>query len=180
MKTAIVYYSMSGNTAYAAEKVAALTGADLIRLEPVRAYPDKGMRKFLWGGRAAVMGETPQLKPYTFDAAAYDWVVLAFPVWASSFAPPIRTLIKENLEGLRGKYIAVLACYAGGGGDKALRKLREALGTDCFGSALLLVDPKDKPAEDNEARIRYFADSLTREPAPQARKTRPRSGDLSG
>ena len=50
MKTAVVYYSMSGNTELAAERIAAVLGADLIRLTPVKAYPDKGFRKFFWGG----------------------------------------------------------------------------------------------------------------------------------
>ncbi len=160
MKTAVVYYSMSGNTAYAAEKLAALLDADLIRIEPVDAYPDKGMRKFLWGGKSAVMGETPQLKPYTFDAAAYDCVVLAFPVWASTYAPPMRTFVAENLEGFAGKRIAALACYMGGGGDKALEKLRRSLGIDALAATLLLIDPKDKPSPSNDDRLAAFAAAL--------------------
>ena len=52
MKTAVVYYSLQGNIRYVAEKVAKETGADLIELIPVKAYPDKGMVKFIWGGSA--------------------------------------------------------------------------------------------------------------------------------
>ena len=40
MKTAIVYYSLQGNIRYVRGKVAAGTGADLIELIPVKAYPD--------------------------------------------------------------------------------------------------------------------------------------------
>lgn len=47
MKTAIVYYSMGGNTEFAAKKIADKIGADLIRIEPEKAYPDKGFKKFL-------------------------------------------------------------------------------------------------------------------------------------
>ena len=70
MKTAIVYYSMSGNVEQTANAVADAIGADLIRLQPEKAYPDKGAKKFLWGGKSALMGETPTLQSYTFDAAA--------------------------------------------------------------------------------------------------------------
>ena len=80
MRTAVVYYSMSGNTAITAEKLAEGTGADLIRIAPEKAYPDRGFRKFLWGGKSAVMAETPVLQPYTFDAEQYDLVILGFPV----------------------------------------------------------------------------------------------------
>ena len=47
MKTAIVYYSMSGNTKYAADKIAEKIEADIIRIEPEKAYPDKGAKKFI-------------------------------------------------------------------------------------------------------------------------------------
>ena len=61
MKTMIVYYSLEGNTEFAAEKIAAKLGADLLRIQPVKAYPSGGFRKFLWGGKSAVMAETPKL-----------------------------------------------------------------------------------------------------------------------
>ncbi|MBQ2161110.1 MAG: flavodoxin family protein [Firmicutes bacterium] len=59
MKTAIVYYSLSGNCEYAAKKAASILGADLIRLEPVKDYPDSGFKKYFWGGKSAVMAEKP-------------------------------------------------------------------------------------------------------------------------
>lgn len=88
MRTLIVHYSLEGNTAWAAEKAAALLGAQLLRLEPEKAYPDSGMKKFFWGGKSAVMGETPPLKPYSFRGEDWDRVILGFPVWAGNVAPP--------------------------------------------------------------------------------------------
>ena len=41
MKTAVVYYSMSGNTQQTAEKIADALGADLIRIEPKKEYRPK-------------------------------------------------------------------------------------------------------------------------------------------
>ena len=69
MKTANIFYSMGGNTALTAGRLAEALSADLIEIRPKRAYPDKGLRKFLWGGKSAVMAETPELEPYTFSAA---------------------------------------------------------------------------------------------------------------
>ncbi len=45
MKKLIVYYSMLGNTEYAANKIAEATGADVLRIAPDKAYPDKGAKK---------------------------------------------------------------------------------------------------------------------------------------
>ena len=75
MKTLIVYYTLEGNTHYAAKKRASKIGADVLRIKPVKKYPKKGFRKFFWGGKSAVMAETPELEPYTFDASSYDRIV---------------------------------------------------------------------------------------------------------
>ena len=160
MKTIIVYYSMAGNTAYTAERTAQALHADLLELKPVKAYPDKGFRKFLWGGKSAVMAEKPKLMPYTFHADQYEQVVIGFPVWASRMAPPLRTFVEENKTVLQDKSIAVFACQAGSGADKAFQKLRSLLSIPAFTAEMILIDPKEKPDEMNEQTIRKFCDKL--------------------
>lgn len=160
MKTAVVCYSMNGNTALVAEKLAAGIGADLIRISPEKAYPDKGIRKYLWGGKAAVMADTPKLEPYTFDPDRYEQVVFGFPVWASNVAPPVRTFVKENKEALSEKRIAAFACQGGSGGEKAFRKLLECLGRDSLAASMILNDPKDRPKAENDRAIEDFTVKL--------------------
>ena len=159
MKTAIVYYSMLGNTDSVAEKIAEKLSADLIRVEPEKAYPDKGFKKFLWGGKSAVMGEQPKLLPYSFDGDC-DLIIFGTPVWASNFTPPIRTFVEENRDKIKGKKLAVFLCFSGGGADKAIAKLKTLLGVDGFEAELILVDPKDKPKPENDAKIREFCEAL--------------------
>lgn len=159
MKTAIVYYSMSGNTEQTAEKIAERIGAQLIRIDPVKEYPSKGFRKFLWGGKSAVMGDTPKLQPYRFDGNC-DRIIFGTPVWASSMTPPIRSFIKENLTALKDKRIAVFVCCSGGGAEKAIARLKDLLGVDSLESEMILIDPKDKPSAENEAKIKAFCEKL--------------------
>ena len=161
MKTAIVYYSMSGNTAMTAEELVKHLDADLIEIRPVKQYPDKGIRKFLWGGKSAVMAETPELQEYSFPAEDYDLVILGFPVWAGNMAPPMRTFVRDNLEALKGKRIAAYACQSGNGADKAFGKLRECLDGAKPEATLVLVDPKRKRDPENEKRIVRFTRQLT-------------------
>lgn len=47
MKTAVVYYSYSGNCRYVADKIARNINADLIGLETVDSYPDKRAKNIL-------------------------------------------------------------------------------------------------------------------------------------
>ena len=160
MKTVLVYYSLTGNVAYVAEKLAAALHADAVRLEPVRAYPDSGAKKFFWGGKSAVMGGAPTLRPCAFDAAACDCVIFGTPVWAGTFTPPLRTFIRENRAALAGKTLAAFACSSGGGTDKALAKLAAELGVSGFAATLSLVDPMRRADPENERRIADFAAAL--------------------
>jgi len=159
MKTAIVFYSLQGNVRYVAEKIADATGAYLIELKPVKAYPDKGMIKFIWGGSAVTFKKKPELEPYKFNAEDYDLVILGTPVWASSFTPPLRTFLEDN--DLTGKKIAVIATSAGGDSTKCIASLKEASKADSFVAELSLIDPKSKPSEENEKKIAGFIDKIS-------------------
>ena len=154
MKTAVVYYSMSGNCKFVAEQIATVLQCDQIRVEPVKTYPDKGARKFYWGGKSAIMGEKPELKPYDFNGDEYDCVIIGFPVWASNVTPPIRTFIAEN--DLSGMKIGAYACYMGGGGEKALEKLKKLLGREQLDAEILLIDPLKNDSHEVRDRIREF------------------------
>ena len=161
MKTAIVYYSLTENTKLVAEKIAEkLKNTDIIRIVPEKSYPDKGARKFLWGGKSAVMGETPKLKPYNFDVEKYDRIIIGTPVWAITFAPPIRTFVKENID-INKKKIVVVTCFSGGGADKAIEKFKKLTGIEKLEAELILVDPKDKPKAENDDKIAEFCTALS-------------------
>jgi flavodoxin len=160
MNKVIVYYSLEGNTDYVANYIANKIGADLIRIEPKKEYPNSGFKKFLWGGKSAVMGETPELEDYVFDYEKYDYIIFGTPVWASQFTPPIRTFIKENKEKLVNKKISAFTCYSGGGAQNALEKLKQFLGINKFDAELILVDPKNKHSDEKDSQIEAFCEKL--------------------
>lgn len=159
MKTLIVYYSLEGNTKWAAEKLAARLGADTLRLAPKAAYPDRGFKKFLFGGKSAVMKETPELEPYEVDMTKYEQVILATPVWAGTLAPPLRTFIRR--EDLRGKKLALAASSMGGSPGKTFEHLKALLGVTGDVPVLSLKDPKSHPSRANEDALAAFCDKLT-------------------
>lgn len=163
MRTAIVYYSMSGNTKYVADKIAdgiKTSGeVEIIRIEPGKAYPDKGAKKFFWGGKSAVMGETPALQPYEFNIEKYDQIIFGTPVWASTFAPPLRSFINENPD-VKDKKIAAFTCFSGGGADKAIDKMKKYIGIEKFEAELILIDPKNKVKEEDNKKIAEFCSVL--------------------
>ena len=157
MKTAIVYYSMNGNTAMVAKKLADDLSADLIEIKPETAYPDKGFKKFLWGGKAAVMAETPKLMPYQFCADDYQQVVIGFPVWAGNITPPVRTFLLEHQQALKEKRIAAFACQSGSGAEKAFGKLVGCIGQVSLTATMVLIKPKP----DTDQRLEEFRGKLS-------------------
>ena len=158
MKTIIVYYSLTGNTDYVAKIISQKIDADLLKLEVIKSYPNKGFRKYFWCGKSAVMGDVPKLKKYDFGS--YDLIIFGTPVWASNFVPPLRTFIRENKEKLSGKKYAVFTCYSGGGADKAIERLKKELEIEKFESELILIDPFDKKDDENDKKITKFSEDL--------------------
>ena len=160
MKNLIIYYSLEGNTGYVADKIKSRIGADMLLLVPKKAYHDKGLAKFFWGGKSAVMAEKPTLEGYNVNLAEYDRIIFGFPVWASNYTPPLRTFIEDNAEALKGKRFAAFACQSGSGAEKALGKLAKDLGISEFEQTAVFIDPKTKPSEEKNANINTFCDVL--------------------
>ena len=160
MKALVVYYSLEGNTKDTAEKVAAELQADLLEIRPKKAYPSKGAKKFIVGGKAAAFGEKPELMPYKTDLAQYDTVLLGTPVWASTYAPPVGTFLEENT--LAGKTVGLFACEAGNGAEKCFEKIQKTAGVDVIKATMVLIDPMKKPKDANEAKIREFCKEMKR------------------
>ena len=160
MKNLVVYYSLEGNTQYVVDKIKEQIGADTLRLVPKKAYHDKGLAKFLWGGKSAMMAEKPELEAYEVDLSAYDRVIFGFPVWASNFTPPLRTFIEDHAAQLQGKHFAAFACQTGAGGEKALEKLAKSVGIARFEQKAIFLDPKAKQSAQKDEQIRAFCARL--------------------
>ena len=160
MKIAVVYYSMSGNAEYIANHISNKIDVDLIRIEPKKEYPNKGIKKFLWGGKSAIMKEEPELENYDFDDAKYDYIIFGSPVWASTFTPPIRTFIKENKSKFKNKKMSVFISYSGSGAENAIEKLKKCLEIEKFEEELILIDPKDKKTDEKDKKIEEFCEKI--------------------
>ena len=160
MKKIFVYYSLTGNLDYVASILKKEKDIDILKLEPVKEYPNSGFKKFLWGGKSAVMKEKPQLVKYDFNDN-YDEIIIGTPIWAGTFTPPIRTFIMENKNKLNNKKISIILTCSGGNAIKALKELKSELGIEKFNNELTLIDPKDKPSIDSDNKIIEFIKKRT-------------------
>ena len=124
MKTAVVYYSLTGSCDLIAEEIKAKLNADLIRLHTENEKPRGGFASFFWGIGVMLGAKKAPLKPYTFVPSVYDLIIIGAPVWAGSPARPIRSFLAET--GIKGKKIALFVCHGGGMG-KSLEQLKALL-----------------------------------------------------
>ena len=84
-KSIVVYFSASGNTKAAAEKIAELTGSDLMEIVPEEKYTEADLNWHDGESRTSVEKDDesirPAIKPDTKNLADYDTVFLGYPIW---------------------------------------------------------------------------------------------------
>jgi flavodoxin len=157
MKTLIVYYSYDGNCALVAERLAEALGADTLRLEIAEDKRRSGLAKYVWGGKMVFSHANPVLKPYAVKPENYDLIVIGFPVWAGSPAPPLRSFLSETKLG--GRKIALFCCHGGGKG-RALQKAGALLEGNTLAGEADFVNPSRGDPGKIAARIDEWAKSL--------------------
>jgi predicted transposase/invertase (TIGR01784 family) len=81
-----------------------------------------------------MFAEKPELIDYDVNLVKYDHIIFGFPVWASNFAPPLRTFISEHKAILRRNEISAFACQKASGAEKAMARLRKFIRVNEFNS----------------------------------------------
>lgn len=113
MKVLVVYYSFSGVTKKFAEEMASNIGAELRELVPETKYSfvENAALKALRG--EIENGHCPKLERGLDSIADYDLVFVGSPNWIQTFAPPVRTFLRNS--DLSGKIIVPFCTHGGGG-----------------------------------------------------------------
>lgn len=94
MKTLIVFFSRTGNTKKAAEKLKEKLEADI---EELRDKKDrKGMLGYIIAGHDVVRKKSTEIEDTKFDPSVYDLVILGTPVWVGTMAPAVKKYIELN------------------------------------------------------------------------------------
>lgn len=145
LRILVVFYSLQGSTQYAAQAIAAKTGADLLQLKPLRDVPARGFMKYFRGGKQAVKKEKPELEPFDKVANQYDLVFFGTPVWAGTFAPALNTFFSS--QSIKGRKVALFCCFEGGSGKTFDHLRTELAGNAVLGELELARPARRKPPE---------------------------------
>ena len=115
-KCMVVYFSWSGNTRFAAEKIAKKVGASAFEIKAETPY-NSDFGKCCDEAKPECRGKT--LRPIKtiegLDLAKYDVVFVGSPNWWGTLAPPVRTWLTQNAAALKGKTVCLFQTHGGGG-----------------------------------------------------------------
>ncbi len=131
-KVLIAYFSATGTTARAAEKLADVTGGELYAIAPAQLYTGADLDWNDKRSRSSVEMNDPKARPALKDKkeniADYDVVFIGYPIWWNLAPRIINTFIESH--DLTGKTVIPFATSGGStlaGSAAALKKAYPAL-----------------------------------------------------
>ena len=110
-KVLVAYFSATGTTARAAQKVAAATGGELYAVTPAQPYTDADLDWHNAQSRSSVEMNDPKARPALggkrLDVSGYDIVFIGYPIWWDLAPRIINTFIES--QDLKGKTVVPFA-----------------------------------------------------------------------
>ena len=122
----VVYFSATGNTRALAEKVAAAAQSELYEIVPKEPYTSADLNYNTDNSRANQELDAdarPEIETIDTDFAAYDVILLGYPIWWGECPPPVRTFL--DTYDLSGKTIMPFCTSGSSGISGSLPKIRE-------------------------------------------------------
>lgn len=127
MKTAVVFYSYSGNTNRIAHMMIDFLKSKDEEAIPIRIRPLKEETNFIMQCRDAFLAKKPELYQTLLDLKDYDRIIIGSPVWAFKPAPSINTYL-DKCSSLAGKRAVCFVTYGSGAGkDKTLASMKKTV-----------------------------------------------------
>ena len=118
----IAYYSRTGTTQEAADRIAELTGGDLVKLETVQAYPEDYTETTEVAKAELEANARPELSTVIENMDDYDTIYLGYPIWWHYAQMAINTFIESY--DLSGKTIIPFCTSASSGIEESVESLR--------------------------------------------------------
>ena len=131
-KTLVAYFSAGGTTARVAKELAEAAGADLYEIRPAVPYTKADLNWMDKKSRSSIemndKSSRPTLADQNADIAAYDTILLGFPIWWY-VAPTIVNSFLESYD-FSGKKIVPFATSGGSGVGNAVAGLKPSVAAD--------------------------------------------------
>ena len=142
-RVAVIYFSCTGNTRTAAERIRDLTGADLIELVPEQPYTSQDLDYNDESCRANQEQKDPAARPriagQPLDLSQYGTIYLGYPIWQGT-APRIINTFLDSYD-LTGKTIRPFCTSGSSGIETSVADIRAAVPEVNVTAGLRVDDP---------------------------------------
>lgn len=142
-RVAVIYFSCTGNTRTAAERIRDLTGADLIVLVPEQPYTSQDLDYNDESCRANQEQKDPAARPriagQPLDLSQYGTIYLGYPIWQGT-APRIINTFLDSYD-LTGKTIRPFCTSGSSGIETSVADIRAAAPGVDVTAGLRIADP---------------------------------------
>lgn len=142
-RVAVIYFSCTGNTRTAAERIRDLAGADLIELVPEQPYTSQDLDYNDESCRANQEQKDPAARPriagQPLDLSQYGTIYLGYPIWQGT-APRIINTFLDSYD-LTGKTIRPFCTSGSSGIETSVADIRAAAPGVDVTAGLRIADP---------------------------------------
>ena len=155
MKTLVAYFSTSGVTKKAAEKLADAAKADLFEIEPVQPYTRADLNWMDKKSRSTVEMNDRSCRPAIVkapDVAPYDVIFVGFPVWWYR-EPSIIDTFLESADFI-GKMLVPFCTSGGSGLGESIDNFRS------LAPGAMILEGRRLTHRDSEASLRAWVESI--------------------
>ena len=154
MKTLVVFYSRTENTARLAHKLSELIGADSDRIISKASYD--GWLGY-WRGAFHSLNDTRvAIEDAKLSPAKYDLVIVGGPVWGGRIASPVRTYLRRY--GAEFKKTAFFVTQGGAWPGISFKQMAAMSGKEPIATLSVSTGKLFRPADDSA--VRAFVDKL--------------------
>lgn len=124
-KALIIYFSATGNTKKAAQKLKKVTNADIVTLIPQKKYTKSDLTYSKECRANSEQDKNTYVKIATKvkDLRRYDTIYLGYPIWWGKEPGVVRTFLKGN--NLKGKTVMPFCTSGGSGVSGSMKHIRE-------------------------------------------------------
>ena len=149
-KKLVAFFSASGTTKKAAERLAKAVGADLFEIKPAIPYSSADLNWMDKKSRSSVEMNDPASRPEISgklsNIAYYDTIFIGFPIWWY-VAPHIINTFVESYD-FSGKTLVPFATSGGSGMGKTVDELKNLCPNADWDAGKMMNSISDKALED--------------------------------
>lgn len=130
----IAYFSKTGTTREAAEKIQAVAGGDLFEIRTAEAYPSSYQDTVDQARRELDQNARPALASRVENISDYDIILVGYPIWWHTAPMAVNTFLESY--DLSGKTIIPFCTSGGSGIEESMAGVRASAGNGTVGVGL--------------------------------------------